>query len=220
MPGISASAWEAMSPEERNAYVQRVRDNRAGSARGRGRGQGRGRGRGRSAGQASDTGESGRGTGTDRLPPDVWASMTQQERDEHIKRQKRERRKQRSSVNASGSSRNGGSAGTPRAEHDKKTKKKETNKQRRSRGRKKSEGSKNEVDPTKAWRFAQYDRVRCNLGESGWCSGNVQALDEPDPSGRHRSLPYVVMLDPPIKQLISVPQDSNVCVLPDVCFAA
>ena len=69
----------------------------------------------------------------------------------------------------------------------------------------------------KAWRFGQYDRVHCNLeGDVGWASGNVQAVDQVTEEG---SLPYVVMLDPPIKELISVPADADFCVLPSVCFA-
>jgi hypothetical protein len=68
----------------------------------------------------------------------------------------------------------------------------------------------------KAWRFALYDRVRCNLGsEVGWVSGNVQALNEPHQGG---SLPYVVMLDRPLKRLITVPTDGNHCVRAEVCF--
>jgi hypothetical protein len=44
----------------------------------------------------------------------------------------------------------------------------------------------------RAWRFSQYDRVRCNVGgELGWVSGNVQALNEPSESS---VLPYVVVL--------------------------
>lgn len=150
--------------------------------------------------------------------------MTPEERDAHIKRQRRERRKHSSSKESksspgSGTNAAGGASAPPSTKNDDKKKDKKKRNKRRSR-RKNFKDSEDEIDPTKAWRFAQYDRVRCNLGESGWCSGNVQALDEPAPSGRDRSLPYVVMLDPPIKQLISVPQDSNVCVLPDVCFAA
>eukprot|EP01046_Picozoa_sp_COSAG06_P019825 COSAG06_NODE_1428_length_9487_cov_195.907861_2_plen_365_part_00 len=69
----------------------------------------------------------------------------------------------------------------------------------------------------RAWRFGQYDRVHCNIGgDAGWASGNVQAVDQQTEEG---SLPYVVMLDPPIKELISVPADADFCVLPSVCFA-
>ena len=69
----------------------------------------------------------------------------------------------------------------------------------------------------RAWRFGQYDRVHCNIGgDVGWASGNVQAVDQQTEEG---SLPYVVMLDPPIKELVSVPADAGFCVLPSVCFA-
>ena len=70
-------------------------------------------------------------------------------------------------------------------------------------------------------RFAKYDRVWCALGgEVGWASGNVQAVDEPAPDEPSFLLPYVVMLDPPLKRLISVPADRNSCVRPDLCFEA
>ena len=72
-----------------------------------------------------------------------------------------------------------------------------------------------------AWRFAQYDRVRCFLGgDVGWAAGNVQAINEPAPDGSGETLPYVVMLDPPLKRLISVPVDADHCVRPDACYAA
>lgn len=202
---IAASAWAAMSAEEREAHVQKVRDARGGSRRSAG---------GRGGGQAPAVEHS---SGTDRLPPEVWASMTQEERKAHIARQRRGQRRQRSSTVPSTSA---GNSRTSRADASTSSNEKtnQKNVKRRSRRRKKS-APKDEIDPTKSWRFAQYDCVRCNLGESGWCSGNVQALDEPNPSGKAASLPYVVMLNPPMKQLISVPQDSNVCVLPDVCFA-
>ena len=51
-------------------------------------------------------------------------------------------------------------------------------------------------------------------------SGNVQALDEPAPDDSGVTLPYVVMLDQPLKRLISVPSDHNNCVRADVCFGA
>ena len=69
-------------------------------------------------------------------------------------------------------------------------------------------------------RFAQYDRVRCFIGgDVGWAAGNVQAINEPAPDGSGETLPYVVMLDAPLKRLISVPADANHCVRPELCFA-
>ena len=107
----------------------------------------------------------------------------------------------------------------PPLQREKKPQQKQS--RQRQRRRKQSQGKQppREDRPrsAKAWRFDQYDRVHCNLGgDVGWASGNVQTRDERTDEGL---LPYVVMLDPPIKKLISVPADANSCLLPSVCFA-
>eukprot|EP01043_Picozoa_sp_COSAG02_P007383 COSAG02_NODE_219_length_28538_cov_79.322058_23_plen_329_part_00 len=69
----------------------------------------------------------------------------------------------------------------------------------------------------RAWRFAKFDRVRCNVGgEYGWVCGQVQAVNFVDEGCL---LPYLVMLEPPLKRMIAVPYDAPSHVRPEVCFA-
>lgn len=148
--------------------------------------------------QGSEKGSPGLAPGanaqaTDRVDPEVWSSMTPQARKAHARRAKKKRaRKTQRKVSAD-----------------------------RSSVKQPALGAKQPVplDSSQAWRFANYDRVRCNLGDQGWVCGNVQALDEPYPDGSQGTLPYVVMLDKPFSRLISVPSDGSHCVRPDVCFA-
>ena len=69
----------------------------------------------------------------------------------------------------------------------------------------------------RAWRVAKFDRVRCNGGgEYGWVCGQVQAVNFVDEGCL---LPYLVMLEPPLKRMIAVPYDAPSHVRPEVCFA-
>ena len=77
------------------------------------------------------------------------------------------------------------------------------------------------TQPATVRRFAVLDRVVCNIGGSrGWAAGEVQALNEEDPSDPtgQAVLAYVVNIDPPNSRLVSVPKDSNQCVRAEVCF--
>ena len=67
-------------------------------------------------------------------------------------------------------------------------------------------------------RFARNDRVVCRTPH-GWAPGKVASIDEPNPEDeRAPPLPYVVLLDPPVKRLIAVPADVSSTILPEVCF--
>ena len=69
----------------------------------------------------------------------------------------------------------------------------------------------------RGWRFAKFDRVRCNIGgEHGWQSGQIQAVDH---LSEGSCLPYIVQLEPPLKRLVAVPYDDPSHVRPEVCFA-
>ena len=139
---------------------------------------------------ASTAAPSGSAPGREWVDPEVWASMTPQARKAHAKRAKTKARRLR------------------KAQLDSADRSSAKQPERRRR------------NESQAWRFANYDRVRCNLGvETGWVCGNVQALDEPYPDGSPGTLPYVVMLDKPLSRLISVPSDGSHCVRPEVCFA-
>lgn len=71
-----------------------------------------------------------------------------------------------------------------------------------------------------ARRFAKFDHVRCFIGEPhGWVSGQISAVDHPSESAPNGSLPYIVMLDKPIKRQIAAPFDRNTCIRPEVCYA-
>ena len=145
---------------------------------------------------------------TGRLPDEVWASMTQEERQAHMRKL---RRRARDSA-----------AKAPRLPDEvwaSMTQEERRAQMRKSRGgrKKKNEGHKEKKSEKKAWRFAKGDRVRCNLGGGNWASGAVQAIDQPDEEGGG-FLPYVVCLDNE-RRLISVPTDGNHCVRPDGCFA-
>ncbi|KAK3253206.1 hypothetical protein CYMTET_37531 [Cymbomonas tetramitiformis] len=68
-------------------------------------------------------------------------------------------------------------------------------------------------------RFARFDRVVCLVGgDRQWASGNIQSLNEVDPSNPTVVFPYVVKTDPPQGRLISVPSDENDTVRAEVCF--
>ena len=70
----------------------------------------------------------------------------------------------------------------------------------------------------RGWRFAKFDRVRCNVGgEHGWVCGQVQAVNFVD---QGCLLPYLVMLEAPLpKRMIAVPYDAPSHVRPEICFA-
>ena len=69
----------------------------------------------------------------------------------------------------------------------------------------------------RAWRFAKFDHVRCNVGGNfGWVCGQVQAVNFVDEGSL---LPYLVMLEPPMKRMIAVPYDAPSHMRPEVCFA-
>jgi hypothetical protein len=213
---LSAEVWETMSAAERKAHVQRVRS----AAKKKKKTPRGGRGVPADPAEAKQPSDDGEGAAS-RLPAEVWASMTPEERRDHAKRRKREKRNRRPSSKAAAAAppRDDADSGPPSKPDRPQDKKKNEPRRRGSRRSKKAgaQGKQQQPNPRKAWRFAQYDRVWCNLGgDTGWTAGNVQVLDEPTDEGG--SLPYVVMLDPPIKQLISVPSDANLCLLPDVCF--
>ena len=152
---------------------------------------------------ASIDGSSGAGGGgsfvREKLSDEVWAAMTPKARKAHAKKNKKKRGRKRS----------------PQPPQQQQQQQQEAASGAASRER--SLSPEPEED-TRAWRFAKYDRVRCNLGgEFGWVGGNVQALNEPYGDGV--VLPYVVMLDEPLKRLISVPTDAPHCVRAEVCFA-
>jgi len=66
-------------------------------------------------------------------------------------------------------------------------------------------------------RFEKLERVVCNVG-CEWVCGCVLAVNEPDPEDQNVVYPYVVKVDPPVNQPISVPFDSHDIVRPEVCF--
>ena len=73
-------------------------------------------------------------------------------------------------------------------------------------------------------RFDKLDRVVCSVNGDGcaWAAGAVQALDSTEPGISHVTIkfPYVVKLDEPngSQRFVTVPEDSNDCVRPEVCF--
>ena len=74
---------------------------------------------------------------------------------------------------------------------------------------------------SKPTRFQRFDRVVCNIGDTGWASGTIQAINEADPQDTSGTLPYIVVLDGPNAanaRLISVPRDDSANVRAEVCF--
>ena len=70
-------------------------------------------------------------------------------------------------------------------------------------------------------RFLKLDRVVCKIGAPRpWAPGTIMSINEDDPEDptRRSKVPYVVKCDPPVGRLISVPEDVNDLVRPEVCF--
>lgn len=68
-------------------------------------------------------------------------------------------------------------------------------------------------------RYGRSDRLVCMLGgDVGWAAGTILSVNVDDPGEPGTVLPYVVKLDPPRTNVISVPSDRNGTCRAEVCF--